>query len=76
MPEKASRGRLAAVVRSRIVIVPVLVGLGVYFIAASHTPGRLLSRSGPVLPATIDPTMIALGAGLLALALLVYLRRD
>ncbi len=75
MPENASRGRLAAAIRSRLVTVPLLAGAGVYLVATSYIPARFGRQGGLRVAATIEPLSIGIGAALLVLALLICIRR-
>lgn len=67
------RQMITSLLKRNTVIIPVLAGLGMFFIAHSYEPSNSYGRGGPVGPDT-DPILLGLGVALVVAAFVKYKR--
>ncbi len=63
--------RILSLIKSNYIVVPVLSGIGVFFIALSYEPSHERGWSGPVGP-DVDPFHLGIGVTLLIAAIVKY----
>lgn len=73
--------RLRALIRNKLVTVPLLTGAGSYLLTLAYSPGRWVHIRPRVSepwfrPAELDPLSVAIGVALLTAALVILLPRD